>query len=69
MRLHQLHGVVGLGRAHAGGRLVETQQCRLGGERDADLEVALLAMRKIGGQLVALVEQADGVERAIPPSR
>ena len=57
MRRTSCHGVVGLGRAHAGGRLVEAQQLRLGGERDADLEVALLAVREIGGQLVGLVRR------------
>ena len=50
---HQLHGAVGLGRAHAGGRLVEAPELRLGGERNADLEVALLAVREIGGKLAA----------------
>ena len=51
----QLHGVVGLRRAHARGRLVEAEELRLGGERDADLEVALLAVREVGGQLIGLV--------------
>ena len=59
MRAHQLHRVVGLGRAHAGGRLVEAQQLRLGGERDADLEIALLAVREVGGKLVGLAGKAD----------
>ena len=36
-------------------------------ERDADLEIALLAVREIGGQLVLLVEQAHrGEHRARP---
>ena len=60
---HQLHGLVGLGRAHAGGRFVEAQKLRLGRERDADLEIALLAVRQIGGQFLGLAEQADGVKR------
>ena len=59
---HQLHGVVRFRGAHAGGRLIEAQQLRLGGERDADLEVALLAVREIGGQLIGLVEQAHGLQ-------
>ena len=62
---HQLHRVVRLRGAHAGGRLVEAQQLRLGGERDADLQVALLAVREIGGQLVGLVEQADGLQHRL----
>ena len=49
---------------HAGGRLVEAKQLRLGGERDADFEIALLAVRQIGGQLVGLAEQADGISAA-----
>ena len=65
MRAHQLHGVVGLGRAHAGGRLVEAQQLRLGGQRDADLEIALLAVRQIGGQFIGLAQQADRIERGL----
>ena len=56
---HQLHGVVGLGRAHARRRLVEAQQLRLGGERDADLEIALLAVREVGGELLRLAAQTD----------
>ena len=51
---HQLRRLVRLGRAHAGGRLVEAQQLRLGGERDADLEIALLAMRQIGREFMRL---------------
>ncbi len=41
---YQLHGVVGLGRAHAGGRLIKAQQCWFGGERNADLQITLLAV-------------------------
>ena len=37
--------VRGLLRVHAGGRLVEQQQLRLGGERARDLEPALVAVR------------------------
>src|SRR5262249_19929414 len=61
----QLDGVVGLGRAHAGGRLVEAEQLRLSGERDADLEIALLAVREIGGKLVGLVDQPDRLEHRL----
>jgi hypothetical protein len=46
--------------AHARGGLVQAQDLRLGGQRDADLEIALLAVREIGGQLLLLVGQADG---------
>ena len=69
MRRTSSIGVVGLGRAHAGGRLVEAQELRLGGQRDADLEVALLAVREVGGQLVGLAAQADRVEHRLAPCR
>ena len=36
---------------------------RLGGERDADLEIALLAVRQIGGQFMGLARETDGIER------
>jgi len=42
----------------AGGRLVETQQGRLGRKRNADLQIALFAVGQIGGKLVRLIEQA-----------
>ena len=38
---------------------------RLGGERDADLEVALLAVREIGGELVGLAEQPDRLQHRL----
>ena len=59
---HQFHRVMRLGRAHPGGWFVETQELRFSGKRDADLEIALLAMRKIGGQLPRLAAQADCLE-------
>ena len=69
MRRTSCHGVVGLGCAHARGRLVEAQELRLGGQRDADLEVALLAVREVGGELVRLVAQADRFEHRLAPCR
>ena len=62
---HQLHRIVGFGGAHAGGRLIEAEQLRLGGERDADLEVALLAVREVGGELVGLVEQTHRLQHGL----
>ena len=59
---HQLHGVVGLGRAHARRRLIEAEQLGLGGERDSDLEIALFAVREIGGELVRLGSEADRLQ-------
>jgi branched-chain amino acid transport system ATP-binding protein len=48
-----LSGLLGLLRAHAGGGLVEQQQLRVGGERDADLQGPLLAVGERGGGPVA----------------
>src|SRR5262245_22077033 len=56
---HKLHRVTRFRRTHAGSWLVEAEQCGLGCEGNADFEIALLAMRKIGSQLVALVVKAD----------
>ena len=54
---HQRHRVMGFGGAHPGGRLVEAEQPGLGRQRDADFEVALLAMREVGGQFVRLAQE------------
>ena len=48
----QLHEARGLGRVHAGHRLVEQQQLRLGGKRDRDLEQPQLAVGQRGRQLL-----------------
>ena len=55
----QLHGGVGLGHAHARGRLVQAQEAGFRGERDADLEVPLLAVREVHRQLGLLAGEAD----------
>ena len=59
---HQLHRVAGLGRAHARRRFVEAEELGFGRQRDADLEIALLAVRKIGGKLVPLAREADRLQ-------
>ncbi len=67
-----------LALGHAGGGLVEQQHARLGGDRDRDLEQALLAVGQRRGVLVHDVEQmearqdlgdlgVDVVARAHPP--
>jgi len=56
---HQLHRVTGLSRGSCRRSVVETEELGLGGERDADLQIALLAMREIGGQFVGLAAQAN----------
>src|SRR5262245_35646755 len=45
--------------AHARGGLVEEEELRVRGERDADLEVALLAVRQLGAAHVALGAEAQ----------
>ena len=62
-RSDQRFGLVGLTLAHAGGRLVEAEQFRLGRKRDADFEIALLAVRQIAGELFGLGEEADRLQR------
>ena len=54
-----LDRALGLGRAHAAGRLVEQQQARLGNQRHADLEQ----------RHVAIGQRAGGAARPAPSSR
>ena len=56
-RADQLGHVVGLLIAHAGGRLVQQQQFRLAGERDADFHDALVAMAELAGDTVRLLRR------------
>ena len=58
----QQHGRVGLLGAHAGGGLVEQEQRRIGRERDAELEVALLTVREMRRDPVELGGQPDRFE-------
>ena len=51
--------------AQAGGRLVEHQQHRVGGQRARDLEDALRAQRQAAGQFVRAVAEADAVQLAL----
>ena len=61
----QRHRLVRLAGAHAGGRLVEAQELRLGRQRDADFQVALLAMRQVGGQFLGLAAQPDLIQHRL----
>ena len=54
--------IVALAFGHAGGGLVEQQHARLGGDRDRDLEQALLAVGQRRGQFVHDVEQMEARE-------
>ena len=60
--------IVALAFGNAGGGLVEQQHARLGGNRDRDLEQALLAVGQRRGQLVHDVEQMEA-RQAFPRSR
>src|SRR6266487_896404 len=51
-----------LARRHPRRRLVEEQQGRLGGEGKADLQVALLPVREVLGELVPPRGQAEGTQ-------
>ena len=61
-RADELHRLVRLLGAHAGGGLVQEQQGRIGRQRDPDLQVPLLAMREMGGQVCRLRRQAHRPE-------
>ena len=63
MRRDQFLGLIGLALAHARGRFVEAEQFWLGGERNADFEIALLAMRQIARQFIGLAEKPDEAKR------
>ena len=54
--VHHLSRLLG---AHPGGRLVEEQEARAGGERHGDLQRALLAMGEFAGEAVPPGAEAD----------
>ena len=56
-RLQDLDEVAALGRRQAGGRLVEQDEARRAGQRQRDLELALLAVAQRRDQPVAVVVQ------------
>jgi hypothetical protein len=57
-RLKRLHRVLGLGRVHARGRLVQEEEPGLGGEGAGDLHPALGAVGQGARELVADALQA-----------
>ena len=61
----QRHQFAPLGRRQAGGRLVEQDQPRRAGQRHADLQLALLAVRQVGDALVGDVGQARALEQVV----
>ncbi len=64
-RFEELHQVGPLGGRQAGGRLVEQDQPRRAGQRHADLELALLAVRERCDRLVGDAGQADLLEQFV----
>src|SRR5262249_870723 len=58
------NGLVRLLGTHARGRLVEEEEGGIGGERYAELEVALLAVGEMRGEEIALVPQPYFLEQA-----
>ena len=52
-----------LGRVHAGGRFVEREQLRIGGQRARDLQTALVAVRQVARRVVGELRDADVVEQ------
>src|SRR6185369_4975726 len=60
---HERRGLFRLTRRHARRGLVEEQEGGFGGERQTDLEVALLTVREILGQLVALGREPERAQK------
>ena len=58
-----VHQVGRLARVHPGGRLVEQQELRVGGQRAGDLEPALVAVGEVLGQFVVLAGEPDEREQ------
>ena len=56
---------MGLGGTHACRRLVEAQQPGLGRQRDPDFEIALLAVRQVGRQLVRLARKTNRLQHLL----
>src|SRR5207253_2182948 len=63
----QLHQFDLLLRVHSGGRLVEQQQARLGGQRPRDLEAALIAVGQVFGLKTLFVGEAEELEKFLRP--
>ena len=53
------------GRVHAGCRLVQREQLRLGGERPGDLQTALITVREMPGEIVGAFGYADVAEQLV----
>ena len=64
-RGEQRHQLGALAGRQARGRLVEQDQARRAGERHADLELALLAVRQRGHRLVGDVREPHALEQLV----
>ena len=62
--LDELHHLGCLARVHPRGRFIQQQQLRLGGQRAADLQPALLAIGQVARQHVAATAQPDELQQA-----
>ena len=66
-RADELHGAVGLVAAHAGRGLVQEDHARAPGDRDADLERALLGVGEHARERVAPAREVDLLEGMLRP--
>ena len=67
--VHELRELVGLLRVHAGRRLVEQQQLRVGGQRAGDLDPPLVAVGEVDrGPVVMALGQPDVARAPRAPS-
>ena len=57
--------IVGLARRHAGGRLVEQQELRVAGEREAQFQLLLVAVAQGTGERACLPAQPDRGEQRL----
>ena len=62
---NHVHELFRLLRVHAGSRLVEQQEFRLGREGARDFEAALCAVRQILGDLIGLIVEVEDLEKAV----
>ena len=67
--LDQRDGLARLARRHAGGRLVEQQEVGIAGERDAELELLLVAVGQLPPAVSRLAGEPDEASSASVSSR
>ena len=67
--LEQLGGLVALGDAHAGDRLVEHQQLGILDQQHADLQPLLLAVAQGFGRTIEMILKEDHPRDLVAPAR